>query len=116
MTLNGEAVGALRMRRFATQERFSRVRQITFVRRRHCASGEPRTSAPVAVRQGPPLDSRSPLSTMSALVDINVLVYRCDPNDSAKQQVAGKLLHDGIECDTLRVSHQAIVEFVQAVT
>ena len=53
---------------------------------------------------------------MTALVDTNVLVYRFDPRDPAKQRVARELLRDGIERDTLRVPHQAIVEFVQAVT
>ena len=53
---------------------------------------------------------------MTALVDTNVLVYRFDPRDSAKQRVARELLREGIERDTLRVPHQAIVEFVQAVT
>ncbi len=46
---------------------------------------------------------------MSALVDTNVLVYRFDPRDPAKQRA-------GIERGTLRVAHQALIEFVQAVT
>ena len=53
---------------------------------------------------------------MTALVDTNVLVYRFDPRDSTKQKVARELLREGIERDTLRVAHQAIVELVQAVT
>ena len=53
---------------------------------------------------------------MSALVDTNVLVYRHDSRDPDKQRIARELLRDGIERDTLRVPHQAIVEFVQAVT
>ena len=53
---------------------------------------------------------------MTALVDTNVLVYRFDPRDSAKQRIARELLRDGMEHGTLRVSHQAIVEFFQAVT
>lgn len=53
---------------------------------------------------------------MTALVDTNVLVYRFDPRDSAKQRAARELLREGIERDTLRVPHQAIIEFVQAVT
>lgn len=52
---------------------------------------------------------------MTALVDTNVLVYRFDPRDSQKQRTARELLREGIERGTLRVSHQAIVEFVQAV-
>ena len=53
---------------------------------------------------------------MTALVDTNVLVYRFDPRNPAKQRIARELLRDGIEHHTLRVPHQAIVEFVQAVT
>lgn len=53
---------------------------------------------------------------MSSLVDTNVLVYRYDPRDPEKQRVARALLREGIGRDTLRLPHQAIVEFVQAVT
>ena len=53
---------------------------------------------------------------MAALVDINVLVYRFDSRKTAKQRIVRELLRDGIEHNTLRVPHQAIVEFVQAVT
>ena len=53
---------------------------------------------------------------MSALIDTNVLVYRYDPRDAAKQSMATGLLRDGLERDELRIPHQAIVEFVQAVT
>ena len=53
---------------------------------------------------------------MTALVDTNVLVYRFDPRDPRKQQIARDLLRAGIEQGTLRVPHQAIVEFVQAVS
>lgn len=53
---------------------------------------------------------------MSALVDTNVLVYRHDPRDPAKQRAARALLREGLERETLRVPHQAIVEFVQAST
>lgn len=53
---------------------------------------------------------------MTALVDTNVLVYRFDPRDAVKQRIARELLREGIERGTLRVAHQAIVEFVQAVT
>ena len=52
---------------------------------------------------------------MSALVDTNVLVYRYDPRDPAKQRAAQALLRDGLERGVLRIPHQAIVEFVQAV-
>ncbi|MBN1608223.1 MAG: PIN domain-containing protein [Polyangiaceae bacterium] len=53
---------------------------------------------------------------MAALVDTNVLVYRFDPRDSRKQRLATALLRDGIRRDSLRLPHQAIVEFVAACT
>ena len=53
---------------------------------------------------------------MVALVDTNVLVYRFDKRFPDKQQVATALLRRGIAEDSVRVPHQAIVEFVPAVT
>lgn len=53
---------------------------------------------------------------MAALVDTNILVYRFDPRFPDKQQVATDLLRDGIERGTLRLPHQAVVEFVAVVT
>jgi predicted nucleic acid-binding protein len=53
---------------------------------------------------------------VTALVDTNVLVYRFDPRFPAKQARADEILRRGVEHDTLRVPHQAIVEFVAAVT
>ena len=53
---------------------------------------------------------------MAALVDTNILVYRFDPRFAQKQQIATELLERGIAADTLRIPHQAIVEFVAAVT
>ena len=53
---------------------------------------------------------------MSALVDTNVLVYRYDPRDPSKQDLAKTLLREGLEREDLRIPHQAIVEFVQAAT
>jgi predicted nucleic acid-binding protein len=53
---------------------------------------------------------------VAALVDTNVLVYRFDDRFPEKQRAATKLLRRGIEEDSLRVPHQAIVEFVAAVT
>jgi predicted nucleic acid-binding protein len=53
---------------------------------------------------------------MTALVDTNVLVYRFDPRDSHKQEIAVALLRTGIESDSIRISHQAVVEFVRAVS
>lgn len=52
---------------------------------------------------------------MAALIDTNVLVYRFDPRFPEKQRIASGLLHRGIEEDSIRVPHQAIVEFVAAV-
>jgi predicted nucleic acid-binding protein len=54
--------------------------------------------------------------TARALVDSNILVYRFDPRFPDKQRVANRLLRKGIEEDSIRVPHQAIVEFVAAVT
>ena len=53
---------------------------------------------------------------MSALVDTNVLVYRYDPRDPGKQRVARELLREGLEQEILRIPHQAVIEFVPAVT
>ena len=53
---------------------------------------------------------------MAALVDTNVLVYRFDPRFPRKQAIATEILRRGLAGDTLRVPHQAVVEFVSAVT
>jgi predicted nucleic acid-binding protein len=53
---------------------------------------------------------------VAALVDTNVLVYRFDPRDPRKQDVATQLLRRGIRDGSLRIPHQAIVEFVAAVS
>ena len=53
---------------------------------------------------------------MIALVDTNLLVYRFDPRFPKKQRQATVLLRQGIADDSVRVPHQAIVEFVAAVT
>ena len=53
---------------------------------------------------------------MAALVDTNVLVYRFDPRFPDKQRVATRLLREGIAEGTLRLPHQAVVEFVAVVT
>ena len=53
---------------------------------------------------------------MATLIDTNVLVYRFDPRDPRKQEIATDLLRDGIADGSLRLAHQAIVEFVAAVT
>lgn len=53
---------------------------------------------------------------MAALVDTNVLVYRFDHRFPEKQSVATAVLRDGLRDDTVRLSHQTLVEFVAAVT
>jgi predicted nucleic acid-binding protein len=53
---------------------------------------------------------------VAALVDTNVLVYRFDPRFPEKQRIATDLLRRGIAEDSIRVPHQAILEFVAAVT
>jgi predicted nucleic acid-binding protein len=53
---------------------------------------------------------------VAALVDTNVLVYRFDPRDLGKQRVARDLLRSGLADGSLRLPHQALVEFVAAVT
>ena len=53
---------------------------------------------------------------MAALIDTNVLVYRFDDRFAEKQKIAVEVLRRGIRDDSVRVAHQAIVEFVAAVT
>jgi predicted nucleic acid-binding protein len=53
---------------------------------------------------------------VARLVDTTVLVCRFDPRFPEKQTIATRVLRQGIENDDVRVPHQAIVEFVAAVT
>ncbi len=53
---------------------------------------------------------------MPSLIDTNVLVYRFDARYPEKQAIATEALRRGIEDESLRLPHQAIVEFVAAVT
>ncbi|MFN2421000.1 MAG: PIN domain-containing protein [Gemmatimonadota bacterium] len=53
---------------------------------------------------------------MASLVDTNVLVYRHDPRYPEKQSIAERILKEGIASDSVRIAHQAIVEFVAATT
>jgi predicted nucleic acid-binding protein len=53
---------------------------------------------------------------VAALVDTNVLVYRFDARSPAKQARATELLRTGIADDSIRVPHQALIEFVAATT
>ena len=54
--------------------------------------------------------------TGAALVDTNILVYRFDPRFPEKQARATAALRSGLRDDVVRVPHQAIVEFIAAVT
>jgi predicted nucleic acid-binding protein len=51
---------------------------------------------------------------VAALVDTNVLVYRFDSRFPRKQKIATEILRRGIIEDSVRVPHQAILEFVAA--
>jgi predicted nucleic acid-binding protein len=51
---------------------------------------------------------------VAALVDTNILVYRFDGRFPEKQRRAIEVLRRGIADDSIRVAHQAIVEFVAA--
>jgi predicted nucleic acid-binding protein len=53
---------------------------------------------------------------MTALVDTNVLVYRFDARFPEKQRVATARLRQGVADNSLRVPHQAILEFVAVVS
>lgn len=53
---------------------------------------------------------------MAALVDTNVLVYVYDPRSPDKQRRAQQILLEGLKADSVRLPHQALVEFVAAVT
>ncbi len=53
---------------------------------------------------------------MAWLADTNVLVYRFDGRFPEKQRVATELLRAGAADGTIYLPHQAIVEFVAAVT
>ena len=53
---------------------------------------------------------------MAALVDSNVLVYSVDRRFPEKRRIATALLRRGIEEDSVRLPHQAVLEFYSAVT
>jgi predicted nucleic acid-binding protein len=53
---------------------------------------------------------------VAALIDTNILVYRFDGRFPDKQRIATELLRRGIVEDSIRLPHQAVVEFVAAVT
>jgi predicted nucleic acid-binding protein len=49
---------------------------------------------------------------VAALVDTNVLIYSYDARFPEKRRVATALLRSGIVQDSVRIPHQAIIEFV----
>jgi predicted nucleic acid-binding protein len=53
---------------------------------------------------------------VAALVDTNILVYRFDGRFPDKQKIAAEILRRGIAEDSVRIPHQAVVEFISAVT
>lgn len=52
---------------------------------------------------------------MASLVDTNILVYCFDPQEPGKRTAARNLLRKGAADKSLRIPHQALVEFVSAV-
>jgi len=53
---------------------------------------------------------------VTSLIDTNVLVYRFDPRHPVKQRLARDLLRAGLSDDSLVLPHQAVLEFVAAVS
>jgi predicted nucleic acid-binding protein len=53
---------------------------------------------------------------VAALIDTNILVYRFDSRFPRKQEIATRLLRDGLSADSLRIPHQALIEFMAVVT
>jgi len=53
---------------------------------------------------------------VASLIDTNVLVYLHDPRFPEKQEVAERVLREGLTAGDLAIPHQAIVEFVAATT
>lgn len=51
-----------------------------------------------------------------ALIDTNILVYRFDWRFPDKQRIATELLRKGIAENSIRLPHQAVVEFIPATT
>jgi len=53
---------------------------------------------------------------VASLVDANVLVYCYDPRSPEKRCTAVEILDEGLASGAIRIPHQALVEFVAAVT
>ena len=62
------------------------------------------------------MEARGTLHSWFPLIDSNILVYRFDARYPDKQRVARELLRKGVLQDSVRVPHQAIVEFMAVVT
>ena len=52
----------------------------------------------------------------AALIDTNILVYRFDARFPQKQAIATKLLREGLRRDSVRIPHQAVLEFMAVQT
>ena len=52
----------------------------------------------------------------AVLIDTNILVYRFDSRFPHKQAIATKLLREGLRTGSIRIPHQALVEFRAVVT
>ena len=52
---------------------------------------------------------------MAYLIDTNILVYRFDPRFPEKQETASLLLREGLRKDSVRIPHQALLEFMAVV-
>jgi predicted nucleic acid-binding protein len=83
--------------------------------RRRVSAGDRRAARGDALAVGAGGPGRTS-TTVAALVDTNVLVYRFDPRFPRKQEVATRFLRSGLIADRVRIPHQALVEFVAVVT
>jgi len=107
---------AKKQRSAAKNSRTLRVRffdQAT--RRQNSASGRLTRRCFALPRPGAAGPERNSIR-VAALVDTNILVYRFDPRFPEKQEIALNLLRRGIDEDSIRVPHQAVIEFVAAAT
>jgi len=53
---------------------------------------------------------------VASLIDTNILVYRFDFRFPEKQAIATRLLREGLRIDSIRIPHQAVLEFMAVVT
>jgi predicted nucleic acid-binding protein len=54
--------------------------------------------------------------SVAALIDTNILVYRYDWRFPEKQKIATELLREGLIRNSIRIPHQALLEFIAVVT